>query len=86
MSQFNVGDRVEYGTTGRLATIIQTPAESKFLLIEFDEPFPSGHDGDGIGKPGHCWFCWEDGVTLIQDKTAQISDDWESLFGSQNFN
>ena len=86
MSQYNVGDRVEYGTTGRLATIIKTPTKSKFLIIEFDEPFPIGHDGGGIGKPGHCWFCWEDGVTLIQDKTVQISDDWESLFGSQNIN
>lgn len=86
MPKYKIGDRVEYLGTGRRATVINPDLSSRIILIEFDESFNSGHDGGGVGKQDHCWYCREDSVTPIPDDATLISDDWESLFGAPGIN
>lgn len=38
---------------GKILAVSQEAANS-YVRIEFDD-FIEGHDGDGDGKPGHCW-------------------------------
>lgn len=68
MSKFKVGDRVrvtiDYSNIEKesIGTIID---EHVYPFVEFDEPVNFGHDGDGLGKDGHCWAIASNDLELV---------------------
>ena len=81
MEQFQKGDRVVYLDSvprlqGKPATVIDV--ESR--LIEFDEPWSSIlHDGNGRGKPNHCWWTGFDRLQKIESSVSISSQDISQL-------
>ena len=75
MSKFKVGDRVIAidlvdGTStlkGKIGTVIAKPSLSSYdVSVEFDESFLAGHNGDGIGKLGHCRYGFNREFKLLE--------------------
>ena len=68
-----VGDRVraeqslEENVRGKYGTIVRIEKRSgrADCVVEFDEAITDGHNGDGSGKSGHCWWIWEDRLELV---------------------
>lgn len=81
MEQFQKGDRVVYlwGTRllrGKPATLINVEP----CLLEFDEPWsPALHDGNGRGKPNHCWWTGFDHLQKIESSVSISSQDISQL-------
>lgn len=62
VKKFKVGDRVELLKADRFigpkvgwAGTVIAIRESSYL-VEFDNKFSTGHDGEGRGKDRHCWW------------------------------
>ena len=85
MEQFRKGDRVVYlGDSPRLQGKLATLIDVESCLIEFDEPWSSTlHDGNGRGKPNHCWWtgfgCLQKIESLIERPVAIPSSNLNSL-------
>jgi len=67
--KFKIGDRVEMtfdggAPLGAQGTIIYIDFDAR-LLVEYDNPLPAGHDGDGRGKPGHCRWTYADWAKVL---------------------
>ena len=76
--EFKVGDRVEYINNycrikiGQKGTILGLDKDSKHLIaVEFDNNI-SGHNCDGLGKQGHCYWLKEEYLKLINDETVAV--------------
>ena len=65
--QFKVRDRVKViqassgardilGLEGKVIRMDTNMGANQPVVVEFDNVIQNGHDGDGIGKPGHCWY------------------------------
>lgn len=78
MSDFKVGDRVKVIGGGRLidkaeikegmlGTIIDIGIGDPTIGVEFDD-YIDGHDADGKGKRGCCWFMPERSVQKFEKK------------------
>jgi hypothetical protein len=55
---FEIANRVmgkEYPIAGMIGTIIDMEDDGD-ILVEFDDSFPLGHSGSGLGKSGHCYW------------------------------
>ena len=77
MSRLLLNDRVEVvaelhtntcdlvGLVGRV--VIQGRGMGYDVCIEFDE-YIGGHNGDGRGKQGHCWYISQRNLIKIPDK------------------
>jgi hypothetical protein len=65
-------------------------ADSEWVLIEFDDPFPGGHNGNGAGGVGMCrdgcgwWFHnRDDGSPTIlseNDQEIEVAMGFDELF------
>ena len=82
--KFKVGDRVRainkvdgVDLIGKCGTVVgvKDGLWSVRLGVEFDEPFPDGHDGNGRGKRGHCRFGYVCDFELIQNQKIVITAD-----------
>ena len=82
--KFKVGDRVRainkvdgVDLIGKCGTVVgvKDGLLSVRLGVEFDEPFPDGHDGNGRGKRGHCRFGYVCDFELIQNQKIVITAD-----------
>ena len=68
---FKINDKVLYvGTvpimlnkTGKIIDILKQDNNSQYL-VEFDS-FINGHNGAGLGKNYHCWYCKEEEINKI---------------------
>ena len=78
MSDFKVGDRVKVIGRGRLndkaeikegmlGTIITIDAGDPNIGIEFDD-YIDGHNAEGKGKKGYCWFMIEKNIKKFEKK------------------
>lgn len=53
----NSGTRVKTSVHGGLARVIMIPMRAgEPIALEFDSPIPGGHDCNGMGKKGYCWW------------------------------
>lgn len=53
----NSGTRVKTSVHqgyARILMLAMRPGEP--IALEFDNPIPGGHDCNGMGKKGHCWW------------------------------
>lgn len=82
--KFKVGDRVRainkvdgVDLIGKCGTVVSVNDGfwSARLGVEFDEPFPYGHDCNGRGKSGYCRFGCVCDFELIQNQKIVITTD-----------
>lgn len=76
---FKVGDRIIVKRNfecdsvnfykGEIGTILKG---TDWVLIEWDEPNSSYHDGNGKGKKNHCYWVYTDNLELYKDKVNNI--------------
>lgn len=71
---FEIGQRVvSFGNNnqvfGKLGTVVETKKTDGIVysLIEFDENV-CGHDGQGLGKDGYCWWLEENELEFVGKK------------------
>ena len=67
-------------------------ADTEWVLVEFDDPFPGGHDGNGVGicRDGYGWWfhnCEDGSLTILSENdqeigVANISIGFDELFQS----
>ena len=84
MTDFVVGDRVEYVNengfprgprAGDIGTVILITDMSSSVTVQFDNTFPGGHSAERRGKGGHCWYCVNTNLKLInEDGFDELSD------------
>jgi hypothetical protein len=71
MGKFKKGDRVRVikGNTiikdGWVGVVLETNSAP---FVEFQFPFPSGHNALGRGKDGYCFTCFPGEIELVEDK------------------
>lgn len=73
--EFIIGNRVvcngevdfHYSTRGECGVVIDDTS-APYILIQFDNLIPGAHDGNGLGKCGHCLWVRPDMLQL--DETA----------------
>ncbi len=83
--QFKVGDRVRYigqaaVLTDKTGTVIglDYPSAPSNACVEFDE-YVDGHavvgigETEGLGKPGHCWWCYLKHLVLAPNSSESKS-------------
>ena len=82
--KFKVGDRVRtinkvdgVDLIGKCGTVVDVKNGllSVRLGVEFDEPFPDGHNCNGRGTSGYCRFGYVCDFELIQDQKIVITTD-----------
>lgn len=52
-------------------------ADTNWVLVEFDDPFPGGHDGNGSGtcRDGHGWWfhnCDDGALTILSENDQEV--------------
>lgn len=75
--EFKIGDRVVclgevnggYSTRGECGVVINI---SDLPLIQFDNPIAGAHNGNGLGKYGHCLWVFTDRLKLETAMTPII--------------
>jgi hypothetical protein len=86
-SKFKVGDRVEvigvnksdpltgneYIKDGMFGTIIVIENSEPNIGVEFDD-YIKGHNADGKGKKGYCWFLYTENLKKVEKENIQRSD------------
>ena len=73
---YKIGDRIKVkyefdgvDLTDEIGTIIKLGNNNNNqVCVEFDNEFEEGHNGDGIGKSGHCRWGNEDEFILFKKK------------------
>lgn len=50
---------------GAKGTVLLYSEPGEDYLVEFDQSFPGGHDGDGDGRDGHCWYVDPENLQII---------------------
>ena len=85
-SKFKVGDRVEvigvnksdpltgneYIKDGMFGTIIVIENSEPNIGVEFDD-YIKGHNADGKGKKGYCWFLYTENLKKVEKEKIQMS-------------
>ena len=65
MRKLKIGDRVREDHFG-IGTIIDIEGSSMPYLVEFDKENEECHDGRGQGKENHCFWCYEEDLSLAK--------------------
>ena len=42
--------------------------------VQFKNKIRFGHDGNGLGRDGHCYFCHQSSLKIISGSNISISD------------
>lgn len=72
--EFEIGDTVQVKNSGSIGKIIDIDSKSICnIVVEFNECFSYGHDCNGKGKFGHCYYYYEKDVMLIKKRSNDMS-------------
>jgi hypothetical protein len=78
--RFQIGDKVEtHRGCGAVIGFTLLLNEVNKILIQHDEPFEGGHDGDGAGRDGHCWYYHIDEIIFKETPVEGIKYDDSKL-------
>ena len=73
---YSIGDEViiEHGGSGRIIAIKQNCFQTAWVGVEFEE-YISGHNCNGAGKDGHCWYFPVKDIDLVATETESHNFD-----------
>lgn len=86
MSMMYIGDRVMATCTidgnqleGQYGTIVAVHPSALNCGVQFDNEILGGHDCDGNGEYGYCWYCDEASLMVIETDTVEYEASNELL-------
>lgn len=54
-------------------------SECSYVAVEFDDKIEAGHDCNGQGQKGHCWYCQEETLQLCTDEEFFTEEDINNI-------
>lgn len=85
LSDVYVGQRV-YSTFHGEGRVLKVDAPDQYLpvLVEWDDHRAAYHDGDGRGKPGHCYYVDSQELEeVISEPDFEVSLSLDSILNSE---